>query len=429
MATAKSVFDLAEFKPYLHRYIMRRNEFLTRRRYYDGTIYQDSQFRLAHKLYAATKALFLPLARAVDLDVALIPGVMEPWKLDEDATPAQRTAQALLYRWSGWDVEADTWLEDGCTMGEGYLKVVPNGKMVQLQRLDPALCLMTKHVDPESQEVVELVLIVDPQAEGASGEIYEYAEAITPGQIRTYRNGAPWGFDGRPDRWENPLGLAPVVGARHDAHGRPTFAKCLPQLDSVNELASYLADIIGRHAEPQWAAIGVEQGELTRSGSNVWYLPAGADIKAILATIDVAGTLEFIKEIGAEMKASLPELAFDDLRVKDQIAAETLKVQLIELYAKVWKCRRRYDAALVEAHHLAALVAGMMGIGGLEALLDPHEVDDQRPVLPESRLQAIEVEQAELALEAQRQLLTGESMTNTAVAPQTIAEDADTVDA
>lgn len=416
MATVKSVFDLDEFKPYQQRFLRRRSDCVMRRHYYEGTIYQDSQFRLAHKLYAATKALFLPLARAVDLDVALIPGVMGPWALDKRATAAQIAAQALLYRWSDWDVVADTWLEDGCTMGEGYLKIVPGDGMVQLQRLDPASCLMTKHLDLESHAMTDLALIVDPQAD-AAGEMYEYAEAITPGQIRTYRNGAPWGFEGRPDRWENPLGLVPVVRALHDAHARPTFAKCLPQLDSVNELASYLADIIGRHAEPQWAAIGVEQGELIKSGSNVWYLPGGADIKAILATIDVSGTLEFIKTIGVEMKGTLPELVFDDLRAKDQIAAETLKVQLIELFAKIWKSRRRYDAALIEAHHLAALSAEIMGISGIEALLEAHETDDQRPVLPESRLQAIEVETAELALEAQRHLLRGEAVTNTAVAP------------
>ena len=414
-ADVRSLFDLPEFRPYQTRYLARRQTFVTRHHYYKGTIYQDSAFRIAHKLYAATKALFLPLARAVDLDVALIPGMGDPWALDEAATDAQRAAQGLLYTWSQWATVGDTWLEDGAKLGEALLKVVAVAPgAVALQRLDPTIGMLTRAVD-ETGQTVDMLIIADPEAEDAGGERYEYGEVITPSLVRTYRNGEPFGYDGQPERWENPLGFVPVVQVLNDARGEPTFAKCQPQLDAVNELASYLADIIGRHAEPQWAITGAEQGELTKSGQNVWFLPAGAKIEAILAQIDVAGTLAFIQAVGSEMKGGLPELAFDDLRAKDQIATETLRVQLIELEAKIWKMRRRYDAALVQAHQMAALTASIYGIAGLEPLLEPHSLDGRRPILPPSRMEEIALEQAELALEAQRAMASGDGLTATAV--------------
>lgn len=409
-----SVFDQDEFKPYRARYETRRERALRRRRYYDGTIYDDGAFKLAHKLYAQTKSLFALLARAVDLDVAFVPGMMDPWALADGTPQAIIDAQQLLYEWSSWDTEGEEWLEDGATCGEAAIKIVPDLDMgvVRLQRLRPEIAYYTDtHWQAAAGMAQPLLLIVDPESVADDGRLYEYAEAITPGEVRTYRNGEPWGYHDNPDRYPNPLGFVPVVWSKNDSESRPTFAKAQPQLNSVNELASYLADIIGRHAEPQWAAKGVEEGELEKSGDNVWFLPAGAEVSAILATVDIEGTLAFINAVKDETKANLPELAFDDLRAKDQIATETLKVQLIELVAKIWKMRRRYDAALVDAHVMAATAAAASGIGDLSALLTPHAFDYKRDVLPVSRLEQIRLEEAELGLELQRQAMGGEGMT------------------
>lgn len=413
-SSGKSVFALPEFKPYHERYVSKRARCIRNRHYYAGTIYDDSGFRLAHKLYAQTKALYSFLGRAVDLDVALLPGVMGPWALAEGTPRAITAAQALLYEWSNWATEGDDWLEDGTITGEPMLKIVPDPELriVQLQRLRPEVAILVHHIDPETGQPGELALIVDPEATDATGQRYEYAEAITPSQIRTYRNGEPWGYDGQPDRYENPLGFVPVIKSKNDTDARPTFAKVLPQLNSVNELASYVHNIIGRHAEPQWAAFGVEQSELVR-GHNVWFFPnPSAKLEAILAEIDVEGALSFIQEIKGEVKGNLPELVFDDLRTHSQIATETLEIQLVELDAKIWRMRRRYDAALIQAHQLAAITAGIYGITDLAALLAPHGMDYKRPVRPISRLEQIQLESAELGLEGLRHLGSGEGMTN-----------------
>lgn len=407
-----TIFALPEFRPYQGRFTSRLATLLQYRRYYAGKQYDDSAFKLAHKLYAETKSLLSFLARAVDLDVGIVPGVMAPWALAEGTPDAIVKAQKTLYEWSSWDTEGDSWLEDGATCGEAMIKIVPDleVRQVKMQRLKPELCLLTKHFDPAVQATVDLALIVDRSATDSEGKNYEYAEAITPSEVRTYWNGAPYGYAGNPDRYENPLGFVPVVRTQNDAECRPTFAKALPQVDSVNEMASYLGDVIGRHVEPQWAAIGVEQGELVK-GHNVWFAPAGAEFEALLAKLDIEGTLKFVQELKGETKSNLPELAFDDLRAKDQIATETLEVQLIELDVKIWKMRRRYDAGLVDAHMMAALAAIASGIPDLAVLLAPHGFDWQRPVRPKSRLEQIREEEAELNLELLRSARSPEGMT------------------
>lgn len=412
MRAGGTVFELPEFKPYHNRFLSRLMTFSRYRKYYAGTIYSDTQFKLAHKLYAETRSLFAFLARAVELDEALVPGVNGPWELAESTPQGIIDAQQTLYDWSKWDIVADEWIEDGATLGEAMLKIVPQPDLrtVQMQRLKPELCLLIdKHVTEIG--VMPLALIVDRSATDAAGKQYEYAEAITPVEIRTYWNGEPHGYDENPDRYSNPLAFVPVLRTKNDADCRPTFAKTLPQIDSVNELASYLNDVIGRHAEPQWAVAGAEQGELQKSGHNTWFLPSGASVDAILAEIDIEGTLKFVQEIKMETKANLPELAFDDLRAKDQIATETLKVQLIELVAKIWKMRRRYDRGLIDAHRMAANAAGVYGVRELAPLLAAHKFDWARPVLPQTRLDEIRLEEAELALDLQKQLATGEGIT------------------
>lgn len=414
MLNSGTVFALPEFKPYEGRFLQRVGKFTTYRRFVDGTIYRDSNFRLAHQLYAETKALFSFLARAVDLDIALVPGVMGPWELEEDTPNKIIEAQAQLYEWSSWPIASDEWLEDGASLGEAMLKIVPVPGMVQLQRLKPELCMLTAHLDPATKQTVDLALIIDRAAIDNTGERYEYAEAITPTQIRTYYNGDPHGYNGNPDRYDNPLGFVPVVATSNDSECRPTFAKTLEQITSVNEFASYLGETIGRAIDAQWAITGAEQSDLTKSGGNVWFLPSGAELQAVIAQIDIPGALSFIQEVKMETKSNLPELAFDDLRSKAQIATETLEVQLVELDAKIWKMRRRYDQGLIRAHQMAALAAGLTGVQGLGPLLMPHNMDFKRPVRPISRLEQISIEQAELGLEMSRRLASGENMTTTA---------------
>lgn len=423
---ASSTFlSLPEFLPYQNRFLKRITEFTHFRRYYDGSVYQDKAYLKEQTLYAETKNLLSFLARAVDLDAALIPGVMGPWELREGTPQAIIDAQAQLYEWSGWAIEGDDWIEDGATCGEAFIKIVPNEerRTINMDRLKPELAMyIPQHV--VDGQTVDLLLVMDRAAIDSEGKTYEYGEAITPMQVRTYKDGQPFGYNGFPDRYDNPLGFVPVVEVKNTDDSKPTFAKALPQVDSVNEMASYLGNIIGRHAEPQWNVSGAEQTDLVKSGGNVWFTPAGSEVSPLVADINIEGVLKFIQELKTEAKSNLPELAFDDLRMKAQIATETLEVQLVELDTKIWRMRRRYDSALITAHHMAALAGAAVGIPDLAVLLAPHSMDDKRPVRPISELEQIQLEQARMGLEVSRQMASGERMTQIAQGQPTEADEA-----
>lgn len=403
----KSVFALDEFKPLRWQFDQQASRYSLFERYYRGTMYETSVFRVAHKLYAGIKALFLPLSRSVDLDVALVPG---DWLLREESQALQPAVDQVL-KWSRWLTDGPLYVQWGASLGDVVLKVVDvtDLRQVLIEPLTPSEVVLqaTGRYNPTPR----LALVVR-QERDENGDLHEYAEAVDAERIRTYRDGEPFGYDGRDPEYANDLGFVPFVKVQHinegSTFGAPTFDKTIPLLNAVNELASYLADMIGRHAEPQWAVSGAEPASMTKSGDNVWFLPEGAEVSAILATIDIKGVLEFIQEVKTEMKAGLVELAFDDIRDKNRIATASIELQLAELVAKLKRVRRNYDAGLAEALRMAGLAAATMGLGDVAPLAAGVELDDKRPVLPQLPRDVLEVELLELQIEQVRELTAGE---------------------
>jgi hypothetical protein len=244
----------------------------------------------------------------------------------------------------------------------------------------------------------------------AAGKDFEYAEVITAEAVRTFAGGTPKGFEDREAEYKNELGFVPFVEADHiktgEALGESTYQKAMDLLDEVNQMASYLGDIIAKHAEPQWAISGAEPSDLVKSGDNIWFLPAGSKVDPLVPGIDIAGVLEFVREIRDQVHGALPELAFEELKQKTQIATATLELQLMELVLKIKRTRPNYDHALADALRLAGRAAA--GMGGLAniAVLDDEGLrfDGERAVLPLDVETAQRIEMQALALEREKAL-------------------------
>lgn len=399
----KSIFDLPEFKPYKARFDARGARFKTMEGYYSGAVYGGlrKDLRLVMpRFYQGVKPLYLPLARAVDIDAGIIPG---GWTLAEDATDEQRAAMDTVFDWSEWGVYGVLFIHYGAQYGHSGLKVADlrDEKRVLISPVDPCRFLLVSAASASGMAIYIEV------REDENGKEFEYAEVTTSELIRTYKNGEPMGFEGREAEYKNDLGFVPYVEARHVETGRlfgeATFEKAIPMLDEVNQLASYLGDIIAKHAEPQWAVLGAEASELVKSGDMVWFLPGGADAKPLVAPVDITGVLEFVKEIAKNVKDSLPELSFDELRSKTQIATATLELQLMELVLKVKRTRPNYDNALVQALRMAGRAAKTMGIEEIGVLDDENLlIDPERAVLPMDPQTAMDLELGQIQLERER---------------------------
>ncbi len=402
---ADSIFDLDEFKPLQAAWMARQQELAARASYYDGSVYSGTQKMLGWlfpRVGRAIKPLYLPLARAVDVDAGIIPG---GWAFDEDAPEAWEQARSQVWAWSRWATSGVLYVHYGAVYGVSGLKVcdLREEKQILIVPVDPTCFMLTMAHSYNS--VPAMALWIETRV-GADGAEYEYAEVITPTMVRTFRNGKLFGYDQREPEYQNPNGFVPLVEVRHMEVGAKlgecTYQKAIPLLDEVNSLASQLAEIIRKNSDPQWAVMGAQGDDLKHSSDKIWFMPAGADVKILVPGIDVAGVLEFVREIRDQVFSSLPELAFDELRKKDQIATATLELQLMELVLKVKRCRPNYDDGLVQALRMAGRMAQSMEIGDLAALDEASlTFDQERPVLPldpvtemQLEMQALELEQA-----------------------------------
>lgn len=403
--TIKSIFDLEEFKPYKAEWNSRLNTLSTRAKYYDGTIYSEARGLLgwlAPRLYGQIKPLYLPLSKAVDIDAGIIPG---EWKLPEDdpKTKAWQKAIDTVFDWSSWDTDGVLYVHYGAQSGLSGLKIADlrKSKRVIIQPTDPTLFMLIGMGMYDDSP--DMALFIEKKTDEL-GKDYEYAEVITPQTIRTFKNGIPAGFDDRESEYKNELGFVPYVEVRHIETGKPygeaTFQKSIPLLDEVNNLATDLAKIIKKNADPQWAVIGAEPSDLEHGSDSVWFLPSDADVKVLVPGIDIAGVLAFIQEIAKGVKESLPELAFDDLKARDQVATKTVELQLMELILKIKRTRPNYDRGLTTALKMAGRAAKQMGLSEI-GVLDDEELmfDAKRAILPPDEMAQIQLETARLELE------------------------------
>ena len=393
----RSIFDTTEFAPLASAWQHRQRELARRYAYYDGSVYKRSDLAwLGPRFYKGARALYLPLSRAVDIDVGIVPG---GWSFPKGSPASWEAARKLLMGWSRWRTDGVLLVHYGASYGLCGLKVcdLRQQKRILMKPLDPTKYMLFSEALYDDDPT--MALMVDQRCEPRSDEDYEYAEAVTPDYIRTFKDGEPFGFDGREAEYPNELGFVPFVEIEHIRTGRqygePTYQKTIPLLDQVNQQASYLAEIIAKNAEPQWAVFGAEPSDMHKSGDNIWFFPAGADAKPLLAGVDIDGVLAFIKEVADNMHSSLPELSFDELRSKDQIATATIELQLAELTIKTQRIRPNYDAGLVRGFQMVGLAAATMGLSELTALADDNlDLDEDRPVLPVDALTQAQIDTA-----------------------------------
>lgn len=414
-----SIFNLAEFKHLRRPWDARQKELSRRRSYYDGTVYKRHMKGLdwlAPRLYKGIKPLYLPLSRAVDIDAGIIPS---GWSFAEDDPDAWSDARDIVFNWSKWRTKGVLLVHYGAQYGVVGLRVADlrDDGIVVIKPQDPLNFILSNASDYTDE--IDLALYIEEKYDD-DGESFEYAEAITPESVRIFRNGVLHDLPDREAEYKNELGFVPFVEVRHietgEDYGEATYQKAIPLLNEVNELASYLADIIKRHAEPQWAVIGSEPVDLTKSGDNVWFLPQGADVKPVVAGIDIGGVLEFVREIRDQVHGALPELSFDELRKKDQIATATLELQLLELVVKIHRARPNYDDGLAAALRMAGQAAKTMNLADVAVLdADDLALDQARNVLPvdEStelglKMQRLQLEAAELSIEQSRAMTVQE---------------------
>lgn len=404
----KSVFDLPEFKKYKAQWTTRLKELNLRASYYDGSIYTKNSaiWELGPVIGKEIKPLFLPLARAVDIDAGIIGGDwLFPPVEEEPKSDQWDEARDTLFDWSSWDTKGVLFSHYGAMYGVSGIRVAMDEDDEGQERviLQPArpTCFMLVYSGKYSSKPA-LGFWIETQKD-ENGEDFEYAEVITPEKIHTYKAGQPYAYgeDGK-NVFTNELGQIPIVEVLHiddgTDHGECTYQKSILLLNELNRTATQLSQAIRDSVDPQAVIAGAEPTDLTRGGAYMWFIPQDATAQFVTPQVDIPGVLSFIKEIKEGVKESLPELLFDEMRKMGQVATPTLLIFCQELVIKIERVRPNYDRGLVNAMKMAGKLSPE-----LSALDDPELIfNPDRPILPQTpeekitlRMQEIELEQLE----------------------------------
>lgn len=398
-----SIFNRDEFKPYQERWNARQKELTERAGYYDGSVYKKSRetfWFLGAKANGGIRPLFLPFARAVDVDAGIIPG---GWKFPDEESVKWDEARDALFDASKWDTKGVLFVHYGAVHGVSGLRVSDNEKVL-ITPADPTRFMLINNGLYSDRPGMALWI---EKRKDSDGSEYEYAEVITPESIVTFKSGEPYGYDGRDAVTPNTMGVVPIVECLHIDDGTElgecTYQKAIVLLNETNDMATRLSAIIKKHDEPQTVITGAEPTDLKRGSDIAWFLPQGASAEFLASDIDIQGVLEFIREIKQGVHDALPELSFDELKKGGQVATQTLELQLMELILKVKRTRPNYDRALTEAMKMAGAAARRLGDAAIAPLDDEKLIlDETRPILPIMPKDAIDLEMAKIELENMR---------------------------
>lgn len=360
---------------------------------YWNTAYDDIGAYLATKgagakLYRHTRGLRNPVGRWVDfyvanvwggmLDLAAGDGSREPSALPiVTDNPALRPAIAKVWQWSNWAAKRNLATLYSTTLGDVILKVVdrPAARKVyiQPQRPDAYTELEADDFGFVKRAVIEEDLL------DAQGRSYTYREVIEhpsawggpTTRFSTFRNGQPHGYaenDGQAV-WEVPYDFVPVVRIPWqdvgEAWGVVGYVKALAKIDSVNALASQLADQIGKAVNTPLVAYGIAAGNLTvradADGVPVVYVPnEAARLEPLLGPLNLSEALASIDAQLADIKDDLPALKLAEA-LRSGMSGEALGRAFADVVAQVQAVRGNHDAGLVRAQQMAIAIAGASG--------------------------------------------------------------------
>src|SRR5438105_9128323 len=123
MATLNSIFDLPEYKPLRRRWETRQAELSKRLSYYDGSVYDSALSGLGWltpRLAGAIKPLYLPCARAVNIDSGIVPGF---WTFPDALSERFTAARDQVFSWSSWSIDGVLYVHYGALFGLSGLRI------------------------------------------------------------------------------------------------------------------------------------------------------------------------------------------------------------------------------------------------------------------------------------------------------------------
>lgn len=406
--------------------------------YYTNSAFDDLErwqvYRSTHRLYRMTRSIYNPTARLVDFYTgAVFPGRLsvEPGKpsaipLGEDTPPALRTAIAEVYRASNWQANKSVMIRWGGALGETLIEIMDDVErgQVYLQNTWPGY---VADLELDAMGNVKAYAI-EYTAEDENEQPYRYRKEVDKLIFTEYRNEVVM------RTWPNPYGFVPACWCVHrnegGDHGAPAIRN-VGKIDELNSLAAHVLDELHKRMSAPVLFAGqtsIAGGQAKRPPSDqaaqeaIPVVTGSQDASIHAVDIpDMAGPMASLERIIAEVEADHPELTFyQQLRDMQQVTGPGAARLMGDVEALVGDAQANYDEQMRKALQMAVAIGGWRLSQGdwgspnrQQAAYQGFDLDsydrgdldfeiDARPLIPLTKLEQLEIERQELALQNDR---------------------------
>lgn len=329
-------------------------------------------------LYAFTQSFYNPIAQAVDMDVDSIFG--EPTLFQTEDTSMQGALDDILQA-SDFETERLVLTRTGAVTGDVYVRVHvdPDTRDVSLVVHSPDIARVVPNPHNKRDIKFGVVSYNYRDYQGSKSEPHNRTDVYLPTETRSYRDFESYDFDRGTDGSgsnrgggsvkPNPIGVVPITHIKNLDTGRnfgqPTFHHVLPTLDAVNEIFSFLSNIVEMNADPIVIAEGIQQGDLVKGdGRNansapVWYIPIPAEGggKAHVYMLEWKGNLpevmSMLKDIKDHVIDVLPEMHVSKMQQQGAYSGQALNAMMFAFVRKIMRMRLIYTKGVSDALSMA----------------------------------------------------------------------------
>jgi hypothetical protein len=224
-------------------------------------------------------------------------------------------------------------------------------------------------------------------------EFHVYTMIITEEEYFTFRDHRPYAWWDMGARWDNSLGVVPVVEIPFidigTDMGLPTFANILPTIDTVSELLSMFANVLKIYGDPVGMAINVKKSALEKmlaaNGASWWFVPPAInygtntqapqpDFRFIEPQFSSAPSLlQYVNKVTSDAEAAMPEAGYK--RAEDRAGSGyEARLDMMPMEDKALAFRGTHYAALEDALQMALVADDVSKEGGR---VSPDEVRER----------------------------------------------------
>lgn len=416
---------------------LRQQRYARNWRYYLNAPYQEGR----PGLYAKMRAIFNQITQVVDTDARFLMGE----KLQVKAEPAAEAALNRLWEQSDWQQEKYLLARYGACCGDGFIKVVDNRRWelnpqpdeaapVKLVVLAPEAVTPAYHPhDRKRMLACKIEYVCGLDLHRPSNEVHK--EVWTDAEVLVYDPRHPRRIKAR---YPNPHGFIPLVHIRNldigEEFGLCSFQHLLPTVDALNEVASFLLDIVKLYGDPVIVARGMERGSLRkqtvdahgRPVATVWWVPTPeGNFELLEWKGNLPEVLGFIGKIEDSVRRATPELVLSGLPDRKEISGYALSLHLSELQKKIAEMRGNYFHGVEKANRMALRMLATQGEGGLGD--GAHRIVAE-PILPAdemSQLKALQIENQVLRIKSRATVAAERGIENVEEELARVAEETD----